>query len=177
MASLRWREQIAEIAGAHPQGGDGGVVGGALADFGAFVVGKEEELVLAVEDLGDVDGGAHRETVLIALEGRIGAGRIEEILGVQLLVAQELKGRAVEVVGAGFGGEIDDAAHGAAVLRGIGVGLHLELLDGVDGGLHHLRAPLGAGQFHGVIVEAVEQEVVLGIAHAAGAETGIARRR
>src|SRR5581483_2756328 len=166
-------QQVAEVAGAHTVSGNGGVIGRALTDLRAFVIYEEEDLVFTVEDFGDIDGSAETKAVLVALERRAGSRRIEEILGIELLVAEELEGRAMRIIGAGLGREIDDGAHGAAVFGGVGIGLHLELLDEIHGGLHHFGTALRTCQFDRVVVEPVDQEVVLSVAHAAAAEPGI----
>ena len=168
-------EEFTEIARSHPCGRDGAGGGAAFADDAFFKIAEEEDLAAAVEDLGKDDGTTEGEAELVALEGRLRLlGSVEEVLGVELLVAEELEGGAVEVVGPGLEVDVDDAAHGAAVLGGVGVGLDLELLDGVDGGLDHLAAALGAGELVGVVVDAVDHEVVLGDLHAAGAEAAVA---
>ena len=58
----------------------------------------------------------------------------EEGASIELFVAQEFEERAVELVGAGLGGGVEEAA-GAAMFGGVGVLLDAELLQRVDGGL------------------------------------------
>jgi len=53
---------------------------------------------------------------------------IDGIVGIQALVAKEFKGRAVEVVGAGLGDDVDHSTAGVAELGGICVGIDLEFL-------------------------------------------------
>src|SRR3954447_17836961 len=103
-----------------------------LIDAATFVVGGEEEAVLAIEDFRDVHRAAYHETELIQAEGRDGLGRgIEEVLGIERGVAQEFEDRAVQYVSAGFEIHVDNAK-ASAVGRGSGTGLNFELLNHVD---------------------------------------------
>src|SRR5262249_42518085 len=120
-------------------------------------------------------GPSNGESVLVALEWRLGPGRIEKVLRIQLLISQEFERSAVQLVAAGLGGHVDHAAHCASVLGGERISLDLELLDGVDRRLHHFGAALGACQLDRVVIDAVEKEAVLRIAHAAGAEASETR--
>ena len=79
----------------------------------------------------------------------------------------------MQIVRARLQTHIHHAAHRSAKLGRIGVGLHLELLNRVDGRLHHLAAPLRARQIRRVVVDAIDHEVVLRHAHAAGTEAAI----
>jgi hypothetical protein len=104
---------------------------------------EEEESVLP--EAGD--RAAERAAVLVlvmALTRR--AGRVElEGVGVQLVVAPEVEGRAVEVLGAALQDRVDRAAAGAPVLRVVGVGHDLEFLHRVHVGRELPGATLGAG--------------------------------
>ena len=53
---------------------------------------------------------------------------IDRVVGIQALVAKELKGRAVEIVSAGLGDHVDHSAASVAELSGICVGIDLEFL-------------------------------------------------
>ena len=76
------------------------------------------------------DGTAESEAELILLVGRNRTVRIvEEILGIELFVAQELVRAAVKVVCPRLDGGIDDGAVTASEFGAVGVGLDLKFLD------------------------------------------------
>ena len=104
-----------------------------LADALAFVIGKEEQLVLAVEQLRHAL--PDRPTLnpnWFSLNGGIGfVARIEEVLGVESGVAQELVSRAVELIRARLVDDVDDSLAAAERRRGR-TRLHLEFLDRID---------------------------------------------
>ena len=58
---------------------------------------------------------------------------VEEVIGVQHLVAYEFVDRTMDLVRSRLGRKVDDSAGKPAVLRPQVVGLHLEFLDGVLG--------------------------------------------
>ena len=144
--------------------GDGGGAGGGVGDEGdeglaevlavAFVVGEEEELVLAE---GATEGGAE----VVALE--LGdAGAVEVVAGVEVAVAEELVDGAVEGVGAAGGDDGDLRAVALAVGGGVGVGDDVELADAVD------AEELAGGAAGGVVdergsgvLDAVEEEEIV----------------
>ena len=102
------------------------------------LVGEEEErLVLHQRAAGG-------EAELVAAEGRLPG--VEEVPGVQRVVAEVLEGGAVEHVAAGAGDDVEDAARRAPVLRAVGVGQEGELLDGLDPAHQALRAGRVAAQ-------------------------------
>src|SRR5208282_3855199 len=78
----------------------------------------------------------------------------KEALGVQRSIAQKLEERAVEVVGAGFGGDQHGGTRAGAVFRGVVVGQHLEFLNVVDRG----KSPDSAGR-QLVVVHAIQQPI------------------
>ncbi len=85
----------------------------------------------------------------------------------------------MQFVAPALDGQVYDPAHAAAEFGGVGVGLHFELLDGVDRRLHHLGAASGGGKFDRVVVDAVHDVVVLADTLPAGgetADTGAGRR-
>ena len=98
--------QFVEIAGVHFRSGDGegGAVGaGAVAEP---LVGEEEECVVpAFFDLGNPDRAADGDAEIVLLIDGIGdaGGVAEEVIGVEIVVAEEFVGRAVELSGAGLG--------------------------------------------------------------------------
>ena len=128
----------------------------AAGDPRAFVVGEEERPSL---DHRAAQVAAELVLVVGRLR-RVGALR-EEVDGVERLVAEVLVGGAVEVVRAGLRRDADRGARRASVLGRVRAGHHLEFLDRVD------RRPrdLGRQLLHvlgdGVVVDAVEEEVVL----------------
>ena len=114
------------------------------------VVGEEERLV---RDNRAADGASE----LILLERRLllaGAVR-EEVVGVELVVAQELVGDAVKRVAAGFGDDVDLPAGIPPLIGGIEVGLNLEFLDRLD-----VRAKHRHERQPRVVVDPVVQVVV-----------------
>ena len=107
--------------------------GGPLA--AGFPIERPERLVLD-------NRAAHNQAVLVALEDPLGCAGftrrplevIEVLIGGDLVVAQELEQRAVEVVAAALH---RDRGHGAAAkpdFRRVSVGLNLELFDRLDRG-------------------------------------------
>ena len=131
-------------------------------DAGALVVDEEERLVLD-------QGAAQVAAELVLVVGRRDRRRArerrralrQEVDRVQAVVAEELVGRAVQVVGAGLGGDGDGGPGGAPVLRGVGAGDDLELLDRVDRRAGDLARQLLHVLRDAVVVHPVEQEVVL----------------
>src|SRR5262249_39348832 len=119
------------------------------------------------------NGAAEGPAELVLPELGLGpAGEVgDEVVGVELVVAQELEGRAVEFVGPRLDGNVHGVAGGVAVFGREVVGLHLEFLHGVDGGdVGDAVAADVAGEVADVVVHAVEQDVVGGVAAAAGDE-------
>ena len=102
-----------------------------LADSQGLNIAEEKRLVF-------FDGTAQGPAKLVLAELRTGhAGFIgEEIVGVELVVAQELIKTAVEFVGPGLRQQIDHGAARAADFRGVAVGIHLHFLNHVDGRPH-----------------------------------------
>src|SRR4029079_9212995 len=100
---------------------------------------KKEQLV--PED-SSASGGAE----LITPERRVGRAWpavdiVEEIFGIESVVAQKVVRGAVERIGAALGDGID--LRGAApVFRRVGIGLDLELLNLIDGWNRHHRVEI-----------------------------------
>ena len=137
-----------------------------------------EELDVAEEERPVLhDRAAHHAAELVAVEERLLAvGRLEEAGGVEVGAAHEVPGRAAEGVGAAGVGHVDGGAGRAAVLRAHVVGDHLELGHRVGRGLHHLVREALVARAVGVVVDAVDQEVVEGGAQAVDVERAFARR-
>ena len=122
--------QSAEIAVAHGLGGnDAECARGAGGGVARFPVEEEERLVRAFVDFRNPDRAADVGAELVAVEPR----RSDALAGDgivalrELVVAVELPERAVQPVGAALGDHVDLAAGRAAVFRGVGAGLDLEL--------------------------------------------------
>ncbi len=91
-------------------------------------------------------------------------------------VAQKLVSRAVKLVRSGTHGRVDHAAADAAVFRAEVAGDHFEFGKRIGRRLHHLaRIALVAGRI-GVVIQPVQQEIVIGAAHAVHVERAFARR-
>src|SRR5437660_7458031 len=97
----------------------------------ALIVAEEESPVFSFVHFGDLERTAHGETELVLLERLSGdtPGIGEKVIRVQLLIAQEFEGAAMELIRARFDGSADDGASRAAELRAVIVGLDLKLLD------------------------------------------------
>ena len=107
--------------------GDGGDARDADQLLDALIVSEEEE---AVVDDGRAEGGSEEVAAVLGFAG--GAGKI--VASVQAFVAEELEEGAVDGIGAGARGDVDDAAVEAAELGRDVVGLDGELLDVVEDG-------------------------------------------
>ncbi len=119
----------------------------------ALIVAEDEELILQ-----DRSAGCRAELILV--ERQRAVERPEESGGVQNRVAVVFPERAVQLVGAALDGYVDDGSGSVIVLGAVVVGLDFELLDGVGARLHYLvREALVAGAV-GVVIDAIEHEVV-----------------
>src|SRR5262249_12918535 len=95
---------VSESVGGHQGGGDGS----GFASAPAFVVEKEERAVAAIVEFWDPNRSAKNRAELILAERGLlhtrRAGRreiiLEEAFGIKLVVADEVVGRAVKIVGA-----------------------------------------------------------------------------
>jgi hypothetical protein len=105
--------------------GDDTVLDNALAQTLAFVATEEEGSILATVDMGDGERAAEGATELVALEGLSLDG--EEVAGVERVIADEFEEIAVELIGAGLGGGVEEAA-AAIEFGGVGVLLDAEFL-------------------------------------------------
>src|ERR1035441_34026 len=110
-----------------------GLAGDSGSQPGALPIREEERLVLA-------DGPTHRQAVLVPAKLRTPAGLREIVPGVQVLIAEELKERAVELVAARLSDHHDGSAVGSAVFGRVGVEVQPELLHGVDDGIESYRS-------------------------------------
>ena len=159
-------EESGEVAAALGVGEDAGGKGvGALADVRILEAAEEEGFVFE-------DGSTEGAAVLVAFETVVGAATGdgvkggEKVAGVETVVAEEPVGAAVEVIGAGAGGDVDDAAGAATVFGGVAVGLDTDFLDEVGVG-----EGVGDGAV-GVHVVAAIHEVVDAVGFAAADGNG-----
>ena len=172
-------DQVLEVgvtAGALGGGGNRTGENGALNAAQAFVVAEEEDFVAAVEDFRDDDGAASGKAKLVLAKCTLGnaASVFKEVRGVELIVAEKFPCGAVETVGAGLDGGVENGSAGAAEFGAEVGGLNLEFLNGVD---RRKNDEVGAVQEVdgvGVVVDAVEQVVVLGGARPLAAKAPLA---
>src|SRR5262249_55213205 len=97
------------------------------ADILPLHAAEEEELVF-----DDRAAEAEAEVVVAQRRTRHPARVVEEVVGVELVIAQELKGAAVELVIAAAGHDVDRRAGIAPVLRREIGGLDVDLADEVN---------------------------------------------
>ena len=119
--------QLGEIARPHGHRRHGGEEGLPQPLAVPLVVGEEERPV-------PEQRAAERAAELVLLEVRLGAAGavVEEVVGVERVVAVELEAAAVRDVGARLDLQVHDAAERAAELGRVGRGLQLELVERVD---------------------------------------------
>ena len=142
-------------------GADAGVVIGHQVDAGlvqvlaeAFVVGEEEGFVL-------LTGAAERRRRTDCAESRERSA-VEEVAGIEGVIAQEFVDRAVQLIGSGLRDDENLCAGAFAIFGAVGIGEHVEFADCVDAeqllagaaGLHVVFRR--AGEF-----DAVQQEEIL----------------
>ena len=143
--------EIGEAAGPLPEGGNGGCDGDRLAEARAFVIGKPKSLIA-------LDPAAGRAAELVLAEGPSGlaVGVLEEVGGVEFVVAQELPNAAVNLVRARFQRGVEHRAARAAKLGAERVGLEFELANGVHRRLEHIGGATEKVDIVAVIVDAIE---------------------
>ena len=138
------------------------------------VVVEEEKIAIRP------DRPAERAAELVVVVGRFRSvvQHVDGVVRVERLVAVELEGRSVQVVGAGLGDDVDHGATGAAILGGERVRVDLEFFYRVLAEL--IRGTSGAGAADGLAEErvvvvrsvddqAVERAALTGEADVAGA--------
>ena len=99
----------------------------------------------------------------------------KEIVGVGIAITKVFVESAVQFVGAAFADDADDGA-AAAVFGGVRAGDDFEFLQRVDGGAGDLRGQLLDVFGNGIVVDAVQQEIVFELAHAVDIESAGAAR-
>jgi hypothetical protein len=104
--------ELREVAAAHLQRRHGRQIGLALADPVALVIEEVERLVFD-------DRAAHcaAELMLAEIGLRPSGAVVEEVVGVERVVAEEFEDAAVRLVGARLDLQVDDAAERMAELR------------------------------------------------------------
>ena len=106
-------------------------------------------------------------------------GVFKEVGGVELVVAEKFPDVAVETVGAGLDGGVENGGAGAAELGAEVRGLHFEFLNGVDRRKNDEVRAVEEVHGVGVVVDAIEQVIVLRRAKTIGGEgaaSGVAAR-
>ena len=101
----------------------------------AFVSAEQPGAVL-------LHGRAHRAAILVLDQQRLVAGLREEVRGVQPVVAQEIVGRTVPLVGAAARNRTDNGAGRCAEFSRVVAGLDLEFAERVDGRTQHVEASI-----------------------------------
>ena len=107
-------DQLAKVTVAHLRRGDGVDGGNAAPGAEGGVVEEEEGSVFAVVEFGDEEGAADGDAVLVLAEDGFTLVRgSEDVTGVEHVIAVKFEDVAVEIVGAGLGGDGDDASAAA----------------------------------------------------------------
>src|SRR5262249_38774094 len=93
-----------------------------------FLRPEEEDLILLDRASYSVSEVVKSQLCLVC------PARIEEKVGsIQRIVANEFIGRPVKCIGTGLGYEVNLGAAGGRHIRSVGVGLHLEFFDRING--------------------------------------------
>ena len=137
-------------------GGHGDLPDLVLLGQAAFIVDEEERLVPH-----HWAAGGEAELVRVVPPLLEPPRVLEELRRLEPVVAVELPGAAVERVRARLQGRAQHGAAGPPVLRPEGARQHLDLGDGVDGGLDHVGGAAEEVHVARVVVDAVEHVVVL----------------
>src|SRR3984893_5431685 len=101
----------------------------------------------------------------------LGRRREQKALGVEIGVAQKFVRGSVNLIGARLHDRVDDGAAHATIFRAIVAGDDFEFGDGVRRNLDNLRGEALVAGGVGVVVESVQQEIVVGAAHAVDVES------
>ena len=115
---------------------------GRVRDDAPELLRKEEEgLAPAVVDLWDQDRSADRVAEVVVTQRRPGDAVqvVEVVVGVQVVVAEELVRRTMQRICARARNHVDLAGRGASVLRRVGIALGLELRDRIHAGKREQR--------------------------------------
>jgi len=129
-----FRGGFGKVAADHVDIRNSQVAADQLTPRSALEVLEEEELLLAGENLWDIDGAAHVEAELVEDVFRDGRGRRSGVgLGIECRVLVIPPGAAVEVPGAALGGDFNGRAACLALLGIEGVGGEADIFNGVGG--------------------------------------------
>ena len=109
----------------------------ALLEARRFDVAEEERLAA-----DDRSAQVAAEVVLVVIRFRRALPDREEVVGVELVVAEELVAGAVDGVGARLGGDADRRARRFAELGGVGARHHLEFANRIHRRPRHLGRQL-----------------------------------
>ena len=139
-------QQSAKISAALFGGGDRRNFRSADVAAGSLVTEESEQLVLD-------DRAAERSAELVPTDGRIDAA--ERVSRVEEIVAEIFEGRAVQFVGAGFRGGLQQRARHVAELRVVVASCDFEFFEDVRVGIDH-----GDTQDVAVILSAIQQEAI-----------------
>ena len=124
-----------------------------IADLG--LVQERGQFVHARQEVGS------GELILAQLTFWHTAGVFEEISRIELVIAEEFPGCAVQFVRTGLNRGIEDCGSGATELRAEIGSLHFELLHRVDRGENDKVCTVEKVDGIGIVVDAVEQVIVL----------------
>ena len=131
-----------------------------------LVESGEEENLVALD--GAADGASELLLAIVRLEGE------ERIGSAEGAVAEIEERGAVQVIGAGFGDDVDDGAAGASLFSAVSVGGDAELLHDFGGELvGSAVASASLGEESVVVVAAVDERGVLESANAAEREIAV----
>ena len=156
------RTEVADALVVERHGGDAAY---ALRDARALVIEEVEQLVLL-----DRAADAAAELILVILRTAQVVAVGEEVIGIEIIVAEVLEQQAVHLVGPALRIHGNNGAGTAAVFSRVRIGDDVEFLDHVDRGMRCLRAQFLHVLREGVVVDAVEDEVVLQRVHAIDVE-------
>ena len=143
-----------------------------LLDARPLIVEEEEETVAL-----DRTAQASAELVLVILGLGLGGALGEVVKGVKVLVAHVLVCRAMQLVGSAAGVHGDHRARSSAILGRVRIRDHIELRDHIHRRVSRLCAQLLHILGKGVVVDAVQKEVVLQRMNAVDVETSRAPGR
>jgi hypothetical protein len=127
--------------------------------YGASVGGSRnlpETFIVEVEE-GSIpeDGTADAAAILILAQFGLVAGGLEEVAGVEDVVAEVLVGRSMELVRSSAGDDVDDTAGRTSCLCSVAVGLDRDLLNTFD-----VRLDADGADDTFVVVDSIDYPVV-----------------
>jgi len=125
-------EELAEgggraIVGNRGRGGGAGAVNIQAITLASALVGREEEKFIVKDGTTQVEA----ELVLFQNRARLAGGVAEECIGVEVFIAEEFPRRAMEIVGAALGDDVNIRAGVPAVSGVVLAGLYFKFRDRV----------------------------------------------